>query len=190
MCFYSQEQEKATFLLFWSSTLFISKQSPTWLKARESCTWTPQSAPVSHSVWVELPLSVHSDRDPLSRNSRFGSGTFHILGFSSSINGKLAYNTVTYRQADIPRTNSGARFWRARGKNDEWSLRSEEVVQRSFSSDTVWVISSFTKNRKPQHWMALLCLLLGIKLIQSNLIHSSRCAKCQKTLMKWSTSVK
>ncbi len=74
------------------------------------------------SLSLSLSLSLHFQQRSSSRNPTFGSGTFHILGFSSTINGKLAYNTVTYRQADIPKTNTGAHLRRA--QNAEGSLTS------------------------------------------------------------------
>lgn len=60
------------------------------------------ACPPAHS------LSLHLLQRSSNRNSTFGSGTFHILGFSSTINGKLAYNTVTYWEADVHKTNTGA----------------------------------------------------------------------------------
>lgn len=61
-----------------------------------------------HSVWPPCPpfiFFLHFQQRPSGRNSVFGSGTFHILGFSSTINGKFAHNTVTQGQADVSKTN-------------------------------------------------------------------------------------
>lgn len=80
----------------------------------------PEKEDLFHSVsrsWPRLPQSVHFHFSSSRKNLRVGSGTFHILGFNSSINGKLAHNTVTYRQARHPwNTQTGARLRDWKGK--------------------------------------------------------------------------
>lgn len=80
----------------------------------------PEKEDLFHSVsrsWPRLPQSVHFRFSSSRKNLRVGSGTFHILGLNSSINGKLAHNTVTYRQARHPwNTQTGARLRDWKGK--------------------------------------------------------------------------
>lgn len=82
-----------------------------------------------HSVSLPRAFSLHFQHWSSNRNSSFGSGTFHILGFSSTINGKLAYNRVTYRQADIHKTNTGAHLRAAQNmKRDHSALLSQDFL--------------------------------------------------------------